>query len=131
MDKKYLLDTHTLFWYLTASPKLSKKAKEIIDKGLNREVSLIVSVITLAELYFLNEKSDSPLNFSDEYKKLMLEEIFEVVSIEPEDILVFSQISEIKEMHDRLIGSTALRYKAVVITKDKEIRASNKVQAIW
>lgn len=29
--EKYLLDTHTLLWYLLDDESLSKKAKEIID----------------------------------------------------------------------------------------------------
>lgn len=31
MAEKYILDIHTLFWYLTASPKLSRKAKDISE----------------------------------------------------------------------------------------------------
>lgn len=126
--KRYVLDTHTLFWYLTASPNLSEKAKIAIEKGIESG-NIVISVITLAELYYLNEKLGNPLNFLAEFKRL--KEIFDVASIEAEDILSFPELSEIKEMHDRLIASIALRYKAVLITKDEEIRLSKMVRVLW
>lgn len=129
MVKKYVLDTHTLFWYLTGSPKLSHEAKAIIDKGLETGNTIIMSVITLAELYYLNERAGGILDFVNEYKRL--EEIFEIASIEPKDILSFTKLSEIKEMHDRIIVSVVLRYKAILITKDKEITLSKKVKVLW
>ena len=126
--KRYALDTHALFWYLTASPNLSEKAKTAIEKGIESG-DIVVSVITLAELYYLNEKLGNPLNFHVEFKRL--KEIFEVASVEAEDILSFPELSEIEEMHDRLITSIALRYKAVLITKDKDIRLSKTVRVLW
>ena len=126
--KRYALDTHALFWYLTASPNLSEKAKTAIEKGIESG-DIVVSVITLAELYYLNEKLGNPLNFHVEFKRL--KEIFEVASVEAEDILSFPELSEIEEMHDRLITSIALRYKAVLITKDKDIRLSKVVRVLW
>jgi len=126
--KRYALDTHALFWYLTASPNLSEKAKTAIEKGIESG-DIVVSVITLAELYYLNEKLGNPLNFLVEFKRL--KEIFEVASVEAEDILSFPELSEIEEMHDRLITSIALRYKAVLITKDKDIRLSKTVRVLW
>ena len=131
MDKRYVLDTHALFWYLTASPKLSPKAKDIIDKGLNSECTIIISTITLAELYFLNEKLGLPLNFLNEYKKIIAENLFEIIPVKPENILLFEKLSDIKEMHDRIIASVALECKAVLITRDKEVTRCNKIKVMW
>ena len=41
---KYLLDTHTLIWYLEDIPKLSSKVKEIIDKNENHIYVSSVSI---------------------------------------------------------------------------------------
>jgi PIN domain nuclease of toxin-antitoxin system len=129
MVKNYVLDTHTLFWYLTGSPKLSLKARAVIDNGLETGDKVIISTITLAELYYLNERAGSHLDFFKEYKRL--EDMFEISSIEPRDILYFAELSDIKEMHDRIIASVALRYNATLITKDKEIGMSRKVKVLW
>ena len=32
---KFLLDTHTLIWYVTDSPKLSLKTQQLINDGNN------------------------------------------------------------------------------------------------
>ena len=46
MADKYVLDTHALIWYLEGNPKLSSRAKGIIDDPDN---SLILPIIALAE----------------------------------------------------------------------------------
>ena len=35
---KYLLDTHTLLWFLTGDEKLSAKARRLIDDPKQREI---------------------------------------------------------------------------------------------
>lgn len=129
MAEKYILDTHTLFWYLTASPKLSHKAKDIIEKVLISGGKVIISVITLAELYYLNEKIGKPLDFFSECKKL--EEKLEIIPIETADILSFGKLDAIEEMHDRLIAGLVSKMDGILITKDEAIRASKKVKVLW
>lgn len=129
MTEKYILDTHTLFWYLTASPKLGRKAKDIIEKILASGEKVIISVITFAELYYLNEKVGKPLDFLSEYKKL--EEKLEIIQVEMVDILSFGELDVIEEMHDRLIVALTLRYEGILITKDESIRFSKKVKTLW
>ena len=36
---KYLLDTHTLLWFLAGDETLSRKARQLIDDPGNEEVS--------------------------------------------------------------------------------------------
>lgn len=36
----YVIDTHALFWYLTASPKLGKKAKQAFREGADGDALL-------------------------------------------------------------------------------------------
>lgn len=129
MSEKYILDTHALFWYLTASPKLSHKAKDVIEKVLASGERVIISVITLAELYYLNERIGNPLDFFLECKRL--EEKLEIVPVEAVDVLSFGELDEIEEMHDRLIAGLALKVNGILITKDEAIRASKKVKALW
>ncbi len=67
---RYVADTHALFWYLTASPRLGSAAKEAFDEGARGEALIYVPAIVLAELFFLNEKAGRPLIFSIEYERL-------------------------------------------------------------
>jgi PIN domain nuclease of toxin-antitoxin system len=44
---RFLLDTHTAFWYFEDNPALSQKAKEIICDGVNE---IFVSVVSVWEI---------------------------------------------------------------------------------
>ena len=45
---KYLLDTHTLIWFLTGDKKLSDKARGLIDNPDNRKFLSIASLWEIA-----------------------------------------------------------------------------------
>jgi len=38
--KAYVADTHALFWYLTASPRLGAQAKSAFDEGARGEAAI-------------------------------------------------------------------------------------------
>ena len=50
---EYVTDTHTLLWYLLASPLLSAKAKSVFDEAELGLVYVHIPSIVFAELYFL------------------------------------------------------------------------------
>lgn len=127
----YVTDTHALFWYLTSSPKLSSAALQAFQEAEQGRSRIVVPVIVLAELYFLNEKLGSPLDFQAEYQKLAASRMLEFAPIDESLILLFPQLSSIVEMHDRMIVAVAYRRKAPLITKDEIIRNSGVVQVRW
>ena len=45
---KYLLDTHTLLWFLTGDERLSDKARQLIDDTSNEKFLSIVSLWEIA-----------------------------------------------------------------------------------
>jgi hypothetical protein len=67
---RYVADTHALFWYLTASPRLGSQAKQAFEEGVRGQAVIYIPAIVLAELYFLNEKVGRPLDFPSEYDRL-------------------------------------------------------------
>jgi predicted nucleic acid-binding protein len=66
----YVADTHALFWYLTASPRLGSQAKAAFDRGAAGQATILIPAIVLAELHYVNEKAGRPLSFSQELAKL-------------------------------------------------------------
>ncbi|MBM4432127.1 MAG: type II toxin-antitoxin system VapC family toxin [Chloroflexi bacterium] len=52
----YVTDTHSLLWYLSASPRLSVAAKQAFDKAQAGKAKVLVPVIVIAEMIFLIEK---------------------------------------------------------------------------
>lgn len=116
----YVTDTHALFWYLTASPRLGHKAKASFEEGERGEAWIFIPAIVLAEIYFLNQKIGQPLDFADMFSKLRACGQFFFVAFNAEDILSFDYDASVSEMHDRIIVGVARRWGAVCITTDAE-----------
>jgi PIN domain nuclease of toxin-antitoxin system len=127
----YVADTHTLFWYLTASPRLGTKAKLAFDEGVRGEALIYIPVIVLAELYYLNEKLGNVLDFSAEFQRLQNSGQFTFISFHPQDVLDFDTDSKVPEMHDRIIVGVARRLKAICLTRDVAIMESRLVTTLW
>ena len=66
MSASYLLDTHTLFWHLTNSSKLSDRARRIFGDAAGGQITLILSPIVWLELYGVVKKYQAPVDFSAE-----------------------------------------------------------------
>ena len=127
----YVADTHALFWYLTASPRLGSNAKNAFDDGAQGNALIYVPAIVLAELFFLNEKLNQPLDFNREFQRLEQSSQFEFVSFQPADVKDFGQDSVVPEMHDRIIVGVARRLSVPCLTCDTKIIASNLVKVVW
>jgi PIN domain nuclease of toxin-antitoxin system len=127
----YAADTHALFWYLTASPRLGTGAKRAFDEGANGEATIYLSAIVLAELYYMNEKLGRPLDFEAEMQRLSVSGQFVLVAFLPEETLDFSANRAVPEMHDRIIVGIARRLQVPLLTRDPQIVGSNLVPTIW
>lgn len=127
----FVADTHALFWYLTASPRLGANAKTAFDNGAKGNAVIYVPAIVLAELFFLNEKLAQPLDFNRELQRLELSWQFEFVAFEPDDVKDFAKNSAVPEMHDRIIVGVARRFSAACLSRDTKIVSSNLVKVVW
>ncbi|MCY7375390.1 MAG: PIN domain-containing protein [Pyrinomonadaceae bacterium] len=128
---EYVTDTHTLLWYLLASPSLSVKAKSVFDRAASGSALIYIPSIVFAELYFLNIKQKLIIDFDNEFQKIKQSGQFISVPFEADDVLEFDKNSAVKEMHDRMIVGVARRLNAPLLTKDQNIAASNVVTVIW
>lgn len=127
----YVADTHALFWYLTASPKLSADAKAAFDEGDDSKALIYIPAIVLAELFYLNEKLGEPVDFEAEYDRLSTATQYVLLPLAPVEVLDLKADRAVREMHDRLIVGLARRLGATLITKDQDITASGVVSVLW
>ena len=128
---RYIVDTHTLFWYLTASPRLGSRAKAAFDEGACGEAAVYIPAIVLAELFYLNEKRGRPIDFRAIYEELSGSGQMILLPLMPEDILDFETDASVPEMHDRIIVGVARRMDAICLSLDSQIVQSNLVTTIW
>ncbi len=130
MLRSYVVDTHALFWHLTASPRLSERARQVFEDAYQGNAILIVSPIVLLELYGVVRKVGAPIDFSNEVD-LFARPPFQAEPITLDDLRLLDQLPSIPELHDKLIGATALRLGAPVITRDPEIQSCPVLETIW
>ncbi len=127
----YVADAHSFLWFLTNDSRLSQKAKEIFrlcDQG--KEIIAVPSIILLECLYVC-EKKKVNLEFKEILIKIRGTYNYVVYPLDEEVILECENISKIKDLHDRVIISTAKILDARLITKDKEIKNSGEVETLW
>lgn len=127
----YVSDTHALFWYLINSPALGVNASLAFDEADAGQALIYIPAIVIAELYYLNEKKDRPLDFRTKYTRLTQSSQFVLLPFDPSHALDFDACSAVKEMHDRMIVVDALRTRAILLTRDIQITDSGVVETTW
>jgi PIN domain nuclease of toxin-antitoxin system len=136
MATKYILDTHTLIWYLEGNPNLGRQAKAIMEVV---DSEMILPLIALAEAAYLIEKGRIGIpTVSDLLTDVGNDNRIEVYQLTWE---VFEQSLtleglRIPELHDRFIVSTGLHlqdlgHTVVILTKDKSITNAGVLPVIW
>lgn len=136
MASSFVLDTHTLLWYLEGNKRLSQRARKIIASP---ESHLIIPIIALAEAGVIIEQHRTKIpSVSHLLNSLGTDSRFEVY---PLTLDVFrrsmsSDASQIPELHDRLIVATALflhdnGIKVGLITRDESITDADLVRIVW
>lgn len=127
----YVADTHTLFWYFTASPLLGAQAHAAFDEARDGHALIYIPAIVLAELYFLNEKKNRLIDFSATFTLLAQSSQFVLLPFEPIDVLQFDLDKAVTDIHDRMIVGVATRLRAILLTRDEEIVKSGTVATVW
>jgi PIN domain nuclease of toxin-antitoxin system len=126
----YVIDTHTLVWYLEDSVKLSVKAKLAFNEIDSGKAFGIIPTIVLAEIVHLADNHKIPTNIEKTINGIKQADNFGIVSL---DLSVIQQMISLKEyeIHDRIIVATAKSFGASLISKDEHISKLADVSCIW
>ena len=134
MATKYVLDTHALVWYLEGSPRLSTKAKAIVDDSSNQ---LVVPLIVLAEAAFLIERGRVAIpSVPDLLSDVQADPCIEIYPLTWEVFQHTLTAISIPEMHDRLIVATTLYLQSQghtisLVTRDGVMTQSGLIPVVW
>jgi PIN domain nuclease of toxin-antitoxin system len=129
-----LLDTHAWLWWVSDDRRLSTKAKSTIAKS-QREADLWVSLISIWELAKKIEKAqlvldrplDQWLDLATTMPGLHLAEMTRPILVQS------CQLPQPfpGDPADQIIVATARHDEAVLVTKDRRIRAYSHVRSLW
>ncbi|MEA3642687.1 MAG: PIN domain-containing protein [Lamprobacter sp.] len=130
MKIDYVADTMAIVLRLE-NRKLPARVKTIFNDVESGNQRLAIPAMALAELGYLAEKKriETSLSALDDYISR-----YPLIVIEPMTANIIHQtflISNISELHDRIIAATAVCLDAVLVTNDPIISASGCVRVVW
>ena len=134
MTTRYVVDTHTLIWFLEENPRLGSQAKTLLQ---DPESALVIPIIVLAEACWMIEHGKTSIPSSRPFLDAVAAD--PRVRVIPLDQAVLDKtlsLTAVTKMHDRQIVATALllvdRGETVaLLTRDANIRDSGLIPVLW
>lgn len=119
---KYLLDTHTLIWFLEGNDALSKEAKSIIEEGESRKYVSIASIWEIAIKVNLEK-----LKLAKPLETFLFELSQTDIAILPIKLSHTIRLSKLgffhKDPFDRLIIAQSIEEDFQILTRDPNFPA--------
>lgn len=123
----YLLDTVTVVRHFANVGRIGKTAVQILQ-GLDNH--FFISVVSLMEILYLSEKHRIKIDLADTLNKIESSSLYSVIDL-TSDILKVAEDTPFRELHDRLILSTAKWLDVQIISSEMEFKKVNGISVIW
>jgi len=128
-------DTHTFIWWVSNPEKLSDKAIKTIDKELKREGEILVSSISVWEIYMLVKKGRLKLIMDVDVWFEKIEKLGSLQFVPVDNKIAAKSVMLPEPFHkdpaDRIIIATSLLHGAPLVTSDRRILNYLHAQSIW
>lgn len=117
---KYLLDTHILLWAVEDNPKLSQKARQIID---NPENELLFSVVSIWEIAIKIGRGKDDFSFDPNIlRRVLLDADYLEIPVLGHHVPFVQHLPDIhKDPFDRLLIATAKAEGFILVTADSHV----------
>ena len=127
---EYVADTVALIVYLEKR-RLGADSQAVFDSAENSNTIIHIPAIVFAEILYLSEKQRISTNLQEVKNLLQTNLNFRESPLTQAIIETAAQITDIPELHDRLISATARLMNLELITTDAKIQTSAFVNTIW
>ena len=142
----YVLDTNTLVWSVYGSSRLTRRAKDAIDRAFALGEQLIVPTIVLAEAWDMDRKRRGDFAPFDQILQVVRDLNMSVMSF---DMALVQRLRDPaleslrsvyrlwSDIHDMIIMATALIARddadeeVSIISGDRQIRAQSLIRCVW
>ena len=122
----FVTDTQALVKFMMGRKVINDACHQVFLDADQGETVIIIPAIVLMEVMYLFEKNRIDVNLF-QAEKLMQSENYQFEPLSLEILKVASEITDIPELHDRLIAATARYLDIPIITNDPEILKSSFV----
>ncbi|MCB0122787.1 MAG: PIN domain-containing protein [Caldilineaceae bacterium] len=96
-----------------------------------KKAQLLLPAMVFAEIMYLNERKRITATLADVETYLTTQTSCMAAPLTLEIVKAAQTITDIPELHDRLIAATAVHHKATLLTNDTTISASTYLQTLW
>jgi len=118
---RYLLDTHTAFWYFEGNTELSIKAKMAIEDSNNEIFVSIVSAWEIAIKRSLNREKTTLCSVSEFFDRIIASE-FKLILLEPQHTIPVETLPYYhRDPFDRLLIATAIAEDITFLSRDANV----------
>ena len=126
-----MADTHSLIWYLGSPARLGAGACQAFAEAVIGKARIVIPVIVLAEIIFVVERGRVRADVAQITARLRSLPFFRIVPLRLATVLRLQTLTDIPEMHDRILVAETLLRKASLISRDETIARSGTVRTIW
>lgn len=127
---EYVADTVALVLFLE-NRKSGAVAEQIFDSAEKAATIIHIPAMVFAEILYLSEKKRIATTLTDALDLTKNLPNFKELPIGGAILKAAAQITDIPELHDRIISASARFLNLELITSDKKIQNSNFVRTIW
>jgi len=127
---KYVIDTQALIKFLNGVTVINKEIDAILKKTDEGDNVIVVPAVVIFEVGYLYEKNRIPISVKD-IENIISDSVNYVEETLTLDIIKSAfEITDIPELHDRLIAGTARYLDIPLITNDPVILRSAFLQCV-
>lgn len=127
---EYAADTMAVVLRLE-NRRTSAAVKQIFDAADASQIVVHIPAVVFAEILYLSEKNRISLTLADVEMHLQNFPAYREAALSFEIVERAGQITDVPELHDRLIAATANFLNIELITNDPKIEISAFVKTIW
>jgi len=117
--------------FISKKRKLGADSQAIFDSAENSNTIIHLPAIVFAEILYLSEKGRISANLQAVKNLLLINPNFLESPLTHKIIETAAHITDIPELHGRLISATARHLNLELMTTDAKIQKSSFVQTVW
>ncbi|MFH1004899.1 MAG: PIN domain-containing protein [Bacteroidota bacterium] len=127
---KYIADTMAIVLRLEQR-KMPNKIREKFEQAEKGHTEILIPSIVFAEIGYLSEKKKIDTDLQEVRKYLNTYKTINEYPLTFETVIKAFDISDIPELHDRLIAACGKELNIEIITNDPDMESSGYVKTIW
>jgi predicted nucleic acid-binding protein len=128
--EQFVTDTMAIVLFLEKR-KLPIQVKTIFEKSNAGDILILIPSMVLAEIAYLSEKNRIDLSITALESHIKQHPNYTIAFMGVKEVKASFEITDIPELHDRIIAGTAKSLNTKILTNDPVIMTSKFIESLW